>query len=242
MPPTPGTPRHQRLRSGLRAGLRIALRRAAALVAVLSLTVAGLAAAAPARASSVGRYVSSDSYQELAAALKTTTDQQRLADLQALEQAVASSSDRAQLSNTSSHSLGVFARYKKLPATQPASFYVLGPGHRTDDDFELVGLYVPAAVSLDWGRGGVKATSSPRVARILEGQQLTISDPVLDASQPDGAAAPAAQGPNAPVAEAVSYALSLPVFAVTAKVTGGPDLPALTQDQLDLEPETAPVD
>ncbi len=271
-----------RLRSGLRAALQVGLRRAAALVAVLGLAVAGLAAAAPAQASSAGRYLSSDSYQELASAIKTTTDKERLADLQVLEQAVASSSDRAQVSNKSSHSVGVFARYKKLPATQPASFYVLGPGHKTDDDFELVGVYVPADVSLGWGSGGVKAGSSPRVARILEGQQLKISDPVLEVSQPEvtapaataaatpaaPAAAPAKPGlnfsapaakapaitpapaptaaatkaPEAKAAEAVSYELSLPVFAVTAKANGIPELPALTQSQLDLEPETAPVD
>lgn len=156
-----------------------------------------------------GRYLSSPSYSELSGELESlqnalaktpakapsASQQQRLADLEALQKAVASSSDRSQLANKTSHSLGVFARYKKEPTTTPASFYVLAPGHATDDDYELVGLYVPADVSLSWNStGGVQPTATPRIARILEGQQLKVRD--LPATATDTAAKETASAPK----------------------------------------------
>lgn len=195
------------------------------LVLAVALGVVMLCWGAPALADA-GRFLSSQSAADLEAAITATRDPQRLADLQALQSAVASSGDRAQLSNASSHSLGVFARYKKEPADTPASFYVLGPGHDTDDDYELVGLLVPPQVALNWGEAGhLDAAPSARVARILEGQQLQLSDP----------AEPAADG-------AAAYQLSLPVFRVDSRLAGVAEVPALSQQELDLAPETAPLD
>lgn len=174
-----------------------------------------------------GAFLSSSSYAELQSSLEQTRDPQRLADLQALEQAIAASEDRAQVSNQTSHSLGVFARYKKDPAEAPSQFYVLGAGHASDDDYELVAVLVPAQVSLGWGEAGsIASASNPRVLRVLEGEQLTVAEPVAA----DGAPA------------AVTYQLSLPAYSVETSLASIADVPALSQDQLDQSVETAPVD
>ncbi|KEF42588.1 MAG: hypothetical protein ER33_04815 [Cyanobium sp. CACIAM 14] len=186
----------------------------------------GLLWVAPALADA-GRFLTSESYAELQASLEQTSDPQRLAELQQLQAAIASSDDRAQLSNRSSHNLGIFARYKKDPATTPARFYVLGPGHETDDDYEPVGLLVPPEVSLSWSDSGeVSAAAAPRVLRVLEGEQLELTD-----------AAPEAEAPDA-----VAYQLSLPAYSVETGLPSIAALPALNQNQLDQEPETAPLD
>lgn len=211
--------------SALLRRLRRTLQLPLALMAVLLIGLLGFVAPSPALASG-GDYLTSSSYKELTAALNTTTDKQRLEDLQVLEQAVASSTDRAQISNGSSHNLGVFARYKKDLPTQAASFYVLGPGHQTDDDYEIVGLYVPSDVRLVWGASnGTSATAAARVARVLEGEQLTVGD-LVDDREP----------------ESVAYQLSLPAFAVETQLASVDPLPSFSQAQLDLELETAPLD
>jgi len=198
---------------------------------------------APARADA-GRWLGSPSYAELSSEIASlrpsagapgrslSPDQQkRYDDLLALQSAVARSDDRAQVDNRSGHSVGVFARYKKAPANAPAEFFVLAPGHETDDDFDLVGLYVPAGVALEWGEGhGVGANSAPRLARLLEGQRLRLSDPApAEPTAAEAAATPA-------------YRLDLPSFAVVSSSDQVGDLPALSQDELDAHPETAPVD
>lgn len=182
-----------------------------------------------------GQYLSSESYGEVAAELKSLQplpgsssrplspdQQQRLADLQLLEQTIANSDDRAQISNESSHSVGIFARYKKELPSQAANFYVLAPGNSTDDDYNVVGLYVPANVNLSWGENGkAAAAQAPRVARVLDGEVLSVTD------NPE---------------QADTYSLSLPAFSVAAQVKGLASLPNLDQSKLDLERETAPVD
>lgn len=197
---------------------------------------------APARADA-GRWLGSPSYGELSSEIVTlrpkagaqgqslTADQQkRYDDLLVLQSAIARSDDRAQVDNRSQHSVGVFARYKKAPADSRAEFFVLGPGHETDDDFELVGLYLPAGVALEWGDGhGVAAAPAPRLARLLEGQRLRVSDPAPVDPADETSAGPA-------------YRLDLPSFAVVSRSEQVADLPALSQDDLDAHPETAPVD
>lgn len=182
-----------------------------------------------------GRFLSGSDYAELSAELAslqhdsatsraplTAEQQHRLADLEALKRQIARSDDRAQLSNRSTHNLGLFARFKKDPADQPPSFSVLAPGHSSDDDFDLVALLIPAGVSLSWPEGGeaVASSSGPRVVRVLEGQQLEVSDP----------AAP------------LTYQLSQPPFQLLSRWDPQPVLPDMSQAALDLEPETAPVD
>jgi hypothetical protein len=217
------------------------------LSAALASMMVGLAFLMPAPVlADAGRYLGSASYAQLTAELETLREstgaggspaeqaeqRRRLADLQALQRAIAASDDRSQVSNRSSHSIGVFGSYKKEPASQPASFYVLGPGHSTDDDYELVGVYVPAGVSLRWDAdGGAQATSAPRIARLLEGQQLKVTDPSSDVT-------PVAPPP----VSAVTYQLSLPVFAVDASSKAVASLPSISQALLDMEPETAPLD
>lgn len=205
--------------------MTIALQRLRQLVLGFLVALIGFLPLAPAHADP-GAYLSSTSYADLQTALQQTRDPQRQAELEELSQAVAASDDRAQLSNTSSHSVGVFARYKKDPADAPASFYVLAPGHETDDDYELIALLVPPQVSVGWGeQGSVAATATPRVLRILEGEQLDLSDPASAGG--DGA---------------VTYQLNLPAFSVDNTLAGLTDIPGLSQSELDQQPETAPLD
>ena len=152
----------------------------------------------------------------------SASQSQRLDDLQRLEVAIANSNDRATVSNGSTHNLGLFARYKKEPADQQASFYVLAPGHESDDDYEVVALYVPAEVALAWdGAAAPAAAPSPRLVRVLPGEQLAVTDPATDA---------------------LAYQLNLPAFAVDSQNPEVAALPSFNQEQLDSELETAPVD
>ena len=209
-----------------------------------------------------GRFLASPDYAELSAELaslrgdsapaKTTlsaAQQQRLADLQDLERQIARSDDRAQLRNRSGHNLGLFARHKKDPADQPPGFYVLAPGHSTDDDVELVALLIPSGVALSWGEAGESAAISPgpRVVRVLAGQQLAVRDPQAaaeaGAAQQPAAATPAPPAGSKPAAPApTTYQLSQPPFQVLARWQPQPSLPELSQLALDQEPETAPLD
>lgn len=191
----------------------------------LSFALIGLCFGAPALADA-GAFMNTAAYEDLQAAIASTKDATRLTELQELQAAVATSDDRAQLSNFSTHNIGVFARYKKDPAGTSASFYILSPNHQTDDDYELVALLVPPQVSLAWGDAGkVSADQKPRLARILDGEQLELSDPT-DA-QPEGP---------------TTYVLNLPAFTVTNTLAEVAEVPALSQAELDLAPETAPLD
>lgn len=186
-----------------------------------------------------GRWLASPSYLELSEELSalqgpeggpapslSASQQQRLADLTVLEQAIAASDERSQVRNASSHNLALLTLSKKaLPGTA-ASLGVLAPGHETDDDYSVVALVVPASVSLQWGEtGSTPAETSGRLLRLPEGAVLRVSDP-------------AAADETAPVA----YQLSLPPFALQPTLPDGSEAPALSQADLDAEPETAPVD
>ena len=215
-----------------------------------------------------GRFLAGSDYAELSAELAalqgafaaakrppTAAQQQRLADLEALERQIARSDDRAQLRNRTSHNLGLYARFKKDPADQPPSFYVMGPGHSSDDDFDLVALLIPPGVSLGWGEGGEAAAIStgPRVVRVLEGQQLAVREAAPAAEGPATTAQAAAAKPATPAtasggkaaavaAAPVTYQLSQPPFQVLARWEPQLTLPELSQVALDQERETAPVD
>lgn len=191
----------------------------------LLLAMIGLCVAAPALADAVN-VVTTASYADLQAAIASTQDPTRLRELQELEAAVIAADDRAQVSNGTSHNVGVFARYKKEPADNPAHFYVLGSNHQTDDDYDLVALLVPAQVSLSWGEAGlVAAEQQPRLLRILDGEPLELFDPESSL----------AGGPTA-------YGLSLPVFTLSSALDQVAEVPSISQAELDLAAETAPLD
>jgi hypothetical protein len=149
----------------------------------------------------------------------------RLSDLQALEAAIVDSNDRASISNATQHNLGIFARSKKESADQPASFYVLGPDHESDDDFEVVALYLPPQVSLEWQDSSTASAASSRLVRVLSGEDLEVSEQSADANS-----------------DVVVYRLSLPAFSVDTRNSDVAELPGFTQQQLDAQSETAPVD
>ena len=158
-------------------------------------------------------------------ALDQTKDPQRLADLQQLQQALEGSDDRAQITNASTHNLGVFARYKKDAPEALAEFYVLAPGHQTDDDYDILAVLIPGQVGLRWSdSGSTQAASAPRLLQILDGEQLSISDP--------------AEGADADLV----YQLSLPAFQVESRADAIASLPQLSQAELDQSPESAPLD
>jgi len=198
-----------------------------------------------------GRWLGSPSYTELSQELEalqgpdggpaprlSPSQEQRLADLSVLEQAIAASDDRSQIANASSHNLGVLTLSKKaLPGTA-ATFGVLAPGHETDDDFGVLALVVPPHVSLQWGEAGqAAAQASGRLLRLPEGAVLRVSDPAPDAAEATGDTAQASDEPGP-----VSYALSLPPFALQASLADGSEAPGLSQAELDTQPESAPVD
>jgi hypothetical protein len=196
------------------------------LVLAAFISLSGLFWTSPAMAASSPR-ATDGSLSELQTALEQTKDPQRLVELQQLQQALASSDDRAQVSNESSHQLGIFARYKKDAADSEAQFFVLGAGHETDDDYDIIGVYVPAQVGLIWSDGGsAKSTQTARVLTVLDGEQLSISDPPGDASTD----------------QSVNYALSLPAFNVGTSSASITTIPQLSQAELDETPESAPLD
>lgn len=191
-----------------------------------------------------GRWLTSPSYAELSEELSalqgpeggpapslSASQQQRLADLTALEQAIAASDERSQVRNDSSHNLALFTLSKKAqPGTAP-SLGVLAPGHETDDDYSVVALVVPASVSLQWDdTGSAAAASSGRLLRLPEGEVLQVSDPAAAETAPTGESG------------AVAYQLSLPPFSLQPTLPDGSAAPALSQADLDAEAETAPVD
>jgi hypothetical protein len=198
-----------------------------------------------------GRWLGSASYAELSQELQalqgpdggpapalSVAQQQRLADLTLLERAIAASDERSQVHNASSHNLAVLTLSKKaLPGTA-ASLGVLAPGHETDDDFSVVALVVPPDVSLQWGEAGeAAAQASGRLLRLPEGAVLRVGDPAPEATVAtgDGSQASGEPGP-------VAYALSLPPFALQRTLPDGSEAPALSQAELDAQPESAPVD
>jgi hypothetical protein len=198
-----------------------------------------------------GRWLASPSYAELSQELAalhgpdggpapslSAAQQQRLADLTVLEQAIAASDDRSQIANASSHNLGVLTLSKKaLPGTA-ATFGVLAPGHETDDDFSVVALVVPPEVSLQWGEAGqAKAQASGQLLRLPEGAVLRVSDPAPDAAAASGDPATASAEPSP-----VAYALNLPPFALERSLPDGNTAPSLSQAELDAQPESAPLD
>ena len=151
----------------------------------------------------------------------TTQQAKRLADLSRLETAIDGPGNRPTIANNTAHNLGVFVRAKRQAAEQPATFAVLAAGHETDDDVETVALFVPANVPLSWpGRQAETASTPARVARLLPGEELRVSEPV----------------------GAKGYQLSLPAYALETESPDLAALPSLSQEELDAQPETAPVD
>lgn len=89
-------------------------------------------------------------------------------------------------------------------------------------------------VALQWGEAaGAAASPDARVVLLPEGKVLTVGD-----ATPPTAAAAAASRADAEL----SYALSLPAFALQPRLPQGGSLPALSQDELDALPESAPLD
>lgn len=153
--------------------------------------------------------------------LYTVQQAKRLADLSRLDTAISDSSDRPTVDNATAHNLGVFVRAKRQAPDQPATFAVLGAGHQTDDDVETVALFIPANVPVSWpGRQPEAAATPARVARLVAGEELLVSD---------------GEG-------ARGYLLSLPAVSLDAESTDLAALPSFSQDDLDRQPETAPVD
>jgi hypothetical protein len=153
--------------------------------------------------------------------LYTAQQAKRLADLSRLETAIDDSGNRPTVDNGTTHNLGVFVRGKRQAPDQPATLAVLASGHETDDDVETVALFVPANVPLGWPGHPAESGATPaRLVRLLPGQELRVRD---------------GEG-------AKGYRLDLPAFAVETDSADLASLASLQQDELDTQPETAPVD
>ncbi|MEY4351861.1 MAG: hypothetical protein RLZZ609_102 [Cyanobacteriota bacterium] len=151
----------------------------------------------------------------------TVQQARRLADLSRLETALADSSDRPTIVNNTTHSLGVFVRSKRQRDDQPATFVVLGSGHETDDDYASVALFVPANVPVSWpGRQPETGATPARVVPLLPGEELEVND---------------AEG-------AKGYAFNLPAYGLESESASLGALPSFSQEELDSQPESAPID
>lgn len=155
------------------------------------------------------------------AGIFTAQQARRLADLSRLETAIADANDRPTITNDTSHNLGVFVRSKRQSSGQPATFVVLGSGHETDDDYASIALFIPANVPVSWpGRSAETGGTPARVVPLLPGEELRLS-------QPEGAK---------------GYHLNLPAFALLTESAELGALPSFSQEELDAQLETAPVD
>jgi hypothetical protein len=151
----------------------------------------------------------------------TVQQARRLADLSRLETAISSSNNRPTVENNTSHSLGVFVRSQRQNADQPTTFVVLGPGHETDDDFASIALFIPANVPVSWsGHQPETGTTPARVVPLLPGEALDVSDTNLS----------------------TGYQINLPAFALESESSVLGTLPTLSQQELDAQPESAPID
>lgn len=221
------------------------------LASLLLTAVLASSLAAPPVHADAGRFLAAPSTTELqaeidsltAAGTRTPSPEQkaRLEDLNQLASTIRRSDDRAQLRNDSTHNIGLFLRYKKDPPEAAARLQVLGPAQESDDDFELLGIYVPAGVTLQWGQGGQPPSGAgpapgPRVARVLAGQQLRVADAPLATETPDVGSSQEAS---------VGYSLNLPIFALLepeAAAAIAAEVPTLSQAELDAQRANAPTD
>jgi hypothetical protein len=151
----------------------------------------------------------------------TSQQARRLADLSRLETAIGPAAEQPTVDNATTHNVGVFVRGKRQAPDQPVPFAVLAAGHETDDDAETVALLIPANEPLSWpGHPAENGVPSPRVVRLLPGQELSVRD---------------GEGGK-------GYQLNLPAFRVETESPDLAPLPTLSQVDLDAQPETAPVD
>ena len=219
------------------------------LVGLVLSAVLACSLAAPVRADA-GRFLNAPANADLQAEIDSLTSpsrslpspqqQDRLEDLNALAAAIGRSDSRAQLRNDSTHNIGLFLRFKKAAPDAAVALQILGPAQETDDDYAVVGLYVPAGVALTWDLerqppGGVAAAPGPRVARVLEGQRLRLADAPTDAT-PEG---------TPPQDTALGYSLNLPLFALLepgAAKALATEVPSLSQGDLDARRPDAPTD
>lgn len=201
--------------------LRLALSLVALIALLLPLAPAQAAATPAASSSALQQFQKELDSLQTQQGIYTVQQARRLADLSRLETAIGDSNDRATIENNTSQNLGVFVRSKRQNSEQPATFVVLGSGSETDDDFETVALFIPANVPVSWpGRQLETATTPARVARLLPGEELRVSDPV----------------------EAPGYQLNLPAFTLETEGADLGALPSFSQEELDAQNETAPVD
>ncbi|MFN9548139.1 MAG: hypothetical protein ACK6AD_13930 [Cyanobacteriota bacterium] len=151
----------------------------------------------------------------------TSQQARRLADLSRLETAIDDPRQQPTVDNATAHNLGVFVRAKRQAPEQPATFAVLAAGHQTDDDVETVALFLPANVTVSWpGRPAESGATPARVVRLLPGQALRVR-------QAEGG---------------TGYLLDLPAFSLETDSAELTALPSLRQEDIDTQPETAPVD
>lgn len=201
--------------------IRLTLGLAALIALLLPLAPAHAAASVTAATSVIQQFKQElDSLQQQQG-IYTVQQARRLADLSRLETAIGGSNDRPTVENYTSHNLGVFVRSKRQSTGQPASFVVLGAGSETDDDFESIALFIPANVAVSWPGKPLETGATPaRVVRLLPGEELRVSDPE----------------------SSTGYQLNLPAFALETESTDFGALPSFSQEELDVQPETAPVD
>jgi hypothetical protein len=102
--------------------------------------------------------------------------QQKLSDLQFQKYILETASNRAQCTNETGKTIGVYLKSKKAPASEPSTLYYLADGQMTDDDLDCDGVFLPtgAKVSLSpFDTQGAELTE-PLAIKVVDGTQLTI--------------------------------------------------------------------
>lgn len=147
--------------------------------------------------------------------------QLKLSALQLQKYILESAEERAQCTNNTGKTLGVYAKSKKELAAAPSTLYYLGAGKTTDDDFDCDGIFLPSGTSFTLSPlVSAKALTEPIALKIVDGTHLVVS------SNP----------------ETGTIELNVPPAQVLKAGENSWTIPALTQADVDTQQPNAPQD
>ena len=134
-----------------------------------------------------GKFMKSPDYAEVTQAIDTLLQakdapdesgmtseeiQQKLAGLQLQKYILETAEERAQCSNKTGKTLGVYLSSKKSPST----LYYLGDDETTDDDYDCNGIYLPAGTNVTFSPlVAAQELTEPLALKIVDGTQFIIT-------------------------------------------------------------------
>ena len=147
--------------------------------------------------------------------------QLKLSALQLQKYILESAEERAQCTNNTGRTIGIYAKSKKAPASAPSTLYYLGAGETTDDDFDCDGIYLPSGANVTLSPlAAAQELTEPIAVRVVDGTRLAIS------SNPQTGA----------------IELNVPPAQVVTTGENNWAIPALTQADIDAQKPNAPQD